>query len=58
MRKDGAEELDSIRHQMVSLEPTYLLFGYGRHAWYVPDIVSRCKDIDEYTLSALDDSSL
>lgn len=30
--KEGAS-LESLQHQMVSLDPTYMLFGYGRHAW-------------------------
>ncbi|KAJ2919582.1 hypothetical protein MD484_g822, partial [Candolleomyces efflorescens] len=32
MRKNGTNEYDPLRHQMVSLDPTYLLFGHGRHA--------------------------
>lgn len=37
MREKGTSEYDPLRHQMVSLDTTYLLFGHGRHAWYVPD---------------------
>lgn len=25
--------LDPLRHQMVALDPSYMLFGYGRNAW-------------------------
>ncbi|KAJ2936146.1 hypothetical protein H1R20_g944, partial [Candolleomyces eurysporus] len=32
MRQNGTNEYDSLRHQMVSLDSTYLLFGHGRHA--------------------------
>lgn len=35
MREKGTNEYDPLRHQMVSLDTTYLLFGHGRHAWYV-----------------------
>src|SRR5690242_5004949 len=33
----GEDEADSesAKHQMVSVTPDYLVFGYGRHAWYV-----------------------
>ena len=32
-REKITDELDSLQHQMVSLDPTYMLFGYGRMAW-------------------------
>ncbi|KAF6749691.1 cytochrome P450 [Ephemerocybe angulata] len=32
MREKGSNEYDPLRHQMVSLDSTYLLFGHGRHA--------------------------
>lgn len=32
MREKGTSEYDPLRHQMVSLDTTYLLFGHGRHA--------------------------
>jgi len=32
MREKGTNEHDPLRHQMVSLDPSYLLFGHGRHA--------------------------
>ncbi|KAF6750322.1 cytochrome P450 [Ephemerocybe angulata] len=32
MRENGSDELDPLRHQMISLDPTYMLFGFGRHA--------------------------
>jgi len=35
MRENGTDELDSIRHQMVTLEPSFILFAAGRHAWYI-----------------------
>jgi hypothetical protein len=35
MRQNGTNEYDPLSHQMVSLDSTYLLFGYGRHAWCV-----------------------
>jgi len=28
-------EGESLKHQIVSLGPNYLIFGTGRHAWYV-----------------------
>lgn len=31
--RDGDGELDSIKHQMVSLDRDYIAFGHGRHAW-------------------------
>jgi hypothetical protein len=31
----GNGELDSIKHQLVSLETDQIVFGHGRHAWYV-----------------------
>ncbi|TEB19828.1 cytochrome P450 [Coprinellus micaceus] len=31
-REKITDELDSLQHQMVSLDPTYMLFGYGRMA--------------------------
>lgn len=36
MREDGEEEgLDTAKHQMVSINPEYIVFGYGPHPWYV-----------------------
>ena len=35
MRNKGTNEYDPLRHQMVSLDSSYLLFGHGRHAWSV-----------------------
>ncbi|TEB33836.1 cytochrome P450 [Coprinellus micaceus] len=32
MRENGTDEYDPLRHQMVSLDTNYLLFGHGRHA--------------------------
>lgn len=32
MREKGTNEYDPLRHQMVSLDTSFLLFGYGRHA--------------------------
>jgi cytochrome P450 len=28
-------ESEALKHQTVSLRPEYLLFGYGKHAWFV-----------------------
>lgn len=33
--REGDGELDSIKHQMVSLNFDQIVFGHGRHAWYV-----------------------
>jgi hypothetical protein len=33
--RNGDGELDSIKHQMVCLSPESVLFGHGKHAWYV-----------------------
>lgn len=35
LREKEAAGLESLQHQMVSLDPTYMLFGYGRNAWCV-----------------------
>jgi hypothetical protein len=32
MREEAGE---GIKHQMVTPSPDFLLFGLGRHAWYV-----------------------
>ncbi|RXW11636.1 hypothetical protein EST38_g14220 [Candolleomyces aberdarensis] len=32
MRQNGTNEYDPLRHQMVSLDSSYLLFGHGRNA--------------------------
>ena len=31
----GKEGESQAKHSLVSLNPEYLLFGHGRHAWYV-----------------------
>lgn len=31
--KKGEEGLDSAKHHLVSLNPEYIVFGNGRHAW-------------------------
>jgi hypothetical protein len=35
LREKEAARLESLQHQMVALDPTYMLFGYGRNAWCV-----------------------
>ncbi|KAF5326363.1 hypothetical protein D9611_001062 [Ephemerocybe angulata] len=32
MRDTGSDEFDPLRHQMITLDPTYMVFGYGRNA--------------------------
>ncbi|KAF6749712.1 cytochrome P450 [Ephemerocybe angulata] len=32
MRDTGSDEFDPLRHQMITLDPTYMIFGYGRNA--------------------------
>lgn len=32
----GDDKHDGIKHQMVFVSPDRVVFGYGRHAWWVP----------------------
>lgn len=44
-------QVDPVKHQMVSLNNEQIIFGLGRHAWYVPSLSETAHVIFPHPLS-------